>query len=409
MEKNLHKPNELITISAKPQEIVLSETNDNLTVKISGAPLSKFEVLTYNFILLKLQKEQTDRLIISAEEIFKETNLANNYNDLYKYLDSLQKIRVESKDARGKNWGAFNLLSEFRKMEEGVFVAVPPSIHKALLTTNEQDKALYYTTINLLEESLFKNSHAIIFYEIFKKFDDVNVPIYTVDELRELTGTTEKYKEYKYFKRDVLEKALKEINDFFLGVKYTYEEELIGKRVYKIKFYKNKVEKMIHYSVFGRKICEIDDKMALKIDDAKRGIYFKQAYNEHDLMKLIGKYDKRDVVSALKIAKDWNYEIKYFKAFMKSKIEECKILRESKEAKTKENQGYILGQEEVEIPLKIDIIEPKKSDLDIEKEKVSNLIRNSDLPTNKRMNLWSKLAEIQNLEDLEKFKIEKLK
>ncbi|MGL5356022.1 MAG: RepB family plasmid replication initiator protein, partial [Cetobacterium sp.] len=338
MEKNLHKPNELITISAKPQEIILSETNDNLTVKISGAPLSKFEVLTYNFILLKLQKEQTDRLIISAEEIFKETNLANNYNDLYKYLDSLQKIRVESKDARGKNWGAFNLLSEFRKMEEGVFVAVPPSIHKALLTTNEQDKALYYTTINLLEESLFKNSHAIIFYEIFKKFDDVNVPIYTVDELRELTGTTEKYKEYKYFKRDVLEKALKEINDFFLGVKYTYEEELIGKRVYKIKFYKNKVEKMIHYSVFGRKICEIDDKMALKIDDAKRGIYFKQAYNEHDLMRLIGKYDKRDVVSALKIAKDWNYEIKYFKAFMKSKIEECKILRESKEAKTKENQ-----------------------------------------------------------------------
>ena len=47
---------------------------------------------------------------------------------------------------------------------------------------------------------------------------------------------------------------------------------------------------------------------------------------------------------------------------MKSKIEECKILRESKEAKTKENQGYILGQEEVERLLKIDIIESKKSE-----------------------------------------------
>ncbi|MGL4393536.1 MAG: hypothetical protein ACRCSK_08935, partial [Fusobacteriaceae bacterium] len=72
--------------------------------------------------------------------------------------------------------------------------------------------------------------------------------------------------------------------------------------------------------------------------------------------------------------------------------------------KTKENQGYILGQEEVERPLKIDIIEPKKSDLDIEKEKVSNLIRNSDLPTNKRLFLMGQLANIDNLEDLEKFK-----
>ncbi|MEG1583292.1 MAG: hypothetical protein RR344_05030, partial [Cetobacterium sp.] len=79
-------------------------------------------------------------------------------------------------------------------------------------------------------------------------------------------------------------------------------------------------------------------------------------------------------------------------------------IKNSKMDKIKENQGYTLGQEQIETAFKSDFTEPKKSDLDIEKEKVSNLIRNSDLSTNKRMNLWSQLAEIQNLEDLEKFK-----
>ena len=71
--------------------------------------------------------------------------------------------------------------------------------------------------------------------------------------------------------------------------------------------------------------------------------------------------------------------------------------------KIKEKQGYTLGQEEVETPLKTDIIEPKKSDLDIEKEKISNLIRSSGLPTNKRLALMGQLAEIDNLEELNKF------
>lgn len=72
--------------------------------------------------------------------------------------------------------------------------------------------------------------------------------------------------------------------------------------------------------------------------------------------------------------------------------------------KIKEKQAYILAQEEIERPLKIDIIEPKKSDLDIEKEKISNLIRNSGLPTNQRLFLMGQLDDIKKLEDLKKFK-----
>ncbi|MEG1146952.1 MAG: hypothetical protein RSE21_05935, partial [Bacilli bacterium] len=134
---------------------------------------------------------------------------------------------------------------------------------------------------------------------------------------------------------------------------------------------------------------------------ARRNRFVDDSYSQKAMEKLLQKYDEKDIIKALGELYKYNSEIKSFSKILTSKIEDIK---NSKMDKIKENQGYTLGQEEVETPLKIDIIEPKKSDLDIEKEKVSNLIRNSDLSTNKRMNLWSQLAEIQNLEDLEKFK-----
>ena len=63
-----------------------------------------------------------------------------------------------------------------------------------------------------------------------------------------------------------------------------------------------------------------------------------------------------------------------------------------------------MGQEEVGTPLKINIIEPKKLELAEKKEEISNFIRNSGLPTERRIFLMGQLGDIENLEDLEKFK-----
>lgn len=72
--------------------------------------------------------------------------------------------------------------------------------------------------------------------------------------------------------------------------------------------------------------------------------------------------------------------------------------------KIKENQGHTLGQEEVETPFKSDFTEPKKIELAEKKQEISNLIRNSELPTERRIFLMGQLGDIKNLEELEKFK-----
>ncbi|MGL5583498.1 MAG: hypothetical protein ACRDCE_21425, partial [Cetobacterium sp.] len=119
--------------------------------------------------------------------------------------------------------------------------------------------------------------------------------------------------------------------------------------------------------------------------------------------KLLLRYTESDIIKGLFELYKYNFEINNFSAILTAKIEDIK---KSRISVIEENQGYILGQEDMETPLKSDFIESKKSDLDIEKEKMSLLIKNSGLPTNKRIFLMGQLADISNLEELEKIKFD---
>ncbi|MGL6065556.1 MAG: replication initiation protein, partial [Cetobacterium sp.] len=182
----------------KFKDLILFKPNQ--LIEITGAPLTAQGLLTYDFILHRLQQEKTDNLILSLNEITAAIGIEGNYDEIYLYLDSLQRIRIESKDVKGKLWGAFNLLSEYKKCEDGVFVAVPPTISKALKTQDDNKDSLYYTTIKLLEKRVFRCVYSLIFYDLFKKYEKVNIPILGLDEIREFTGTINKYPEYKAFK-----------------------------------------------------------------------------------------------------------------------------------------------------------------------------------------------------------------
>ncbi|SKB09496.1 Initiator Replication protein [Prosthecobacter debontii] len=370
----------------------------NQLIEITGAPLTNQGILAYDFILHKLQQENTDNIIISATEIMDAINGNRNFQDLYLYLDSLQKIRIESKDSKGKLWGAFNLLSEYKKLENGIFVAIPPSIYKALETKEKTKDSLYYTTIKLLEKRIFKCLYSLIFYDFFKKYENINIPTLTVENIRQITGTIEKYKEYKIFKAHVLKKALIEINKFETKFEYSFEEKKIGRKVNEIKFIRT--EKGIDDVTPENKISE---KLLKAIEKARKNRYINESYSQKAMEKIFQKYEEKDIIKALKELYKYNSEIKSFSKILTAKIEDIK---NSKMDKIKENQGHILGQEKIETAFKNNFTEPKKSDLDIEKEKISNLIRNSDLPTNKRMNLWSELAKIQNLKDKGEIKYE---
>ncbi|MGL6025012.1 MAG: hypothetical protein ACRC0F_10395, partial [Cetobacterium sp.] len=296
----------------------------NQLIEITGVPITLQGLLAYDYILHRFQKEKTDRMIISASDILKAVNLENNHDEIYKYLDSLQQTRIESRDAKGKLWGAFNLLAVFQKREQGVFVQIPEPIFKALELKDESKKeSLYYTAIKLLEKRAFRCVYSVIFYDIFKKYEKINIPIFTVDELKELTGTSEKYQIYYEFKRNVLEKALKELNDFDQKFEYHFSEERLGRKIEKIKFFK--VEK----NVIDILENEISEKMKATILKARKNRYIDTSYSQKAMDKIIQRYDEKDVIKALNELSKYESEIVSFSKILNSKVKD--IVQSKKE------------------------------------------------------------------------------
>ncbi|MGL4999459.1 MAG: hypothetical protein ACRC5T_10865, partial [Cetobacterium sp.] len=341
-----------------------------------GAPLTAQGLLTYDFILHRLQQEKTDNLILSLNEITAAIGIKGNYDEIYLYLDSLQRIRIESKDVKGKLWGAFNLLSEYKKCEDGVFVAVPPTISKALKTQDDNKDSLYYTTIKLLEKRVFRCVYSLIFYDLFKKYEKINIPILDLDEIREFTGTINKYPEYKAFKVHVLKKAVEELNAFEKKYEYDFEEIKIARRVHKIKFTKNEKNTI---NISENLISENLEKAILK---ARKNRFIDDVYSAKAIDKLILKYNEEDIIKGLNELYKYNSEIVNFSKILNSKI---KDIVDSKKVKPKKEVVKVVEP-------KVEVLE--KSELDLEKEKLSVLIFKIDLPTRERIMLFGELSVV---------------
>jgi plasmid replication initiation protein len=296
----------------------------NELIEVVSRPISLLGLKAYNSILKRLQEKNTDNMIISPSEILKEIGATDSYDELYQHLDELQKTQVKSIDKRGKTWGSFVLISDFKKLEEGIFVAVPPSIYNALCKKDKKQEELYYTTIKLLEEKSFKCSYSIVFYEIFKKYEKIELPIYTLEELKKLTKTENKYKTYYDFKRRVLNPAIAEINDFNKKFEYFFDDQYLGRKVWGVKFYrKAKVSpKIIDAEIVGE--VTLSEKLLKAIKKAKKSIYINKVYSDKAMKKLLSKYDETLIIRALEESSKYNQEIKSFSSLMTAKIEDIK-------------------------------------------------------------------------------------
>ena len=351
----------------------------NQLIEIVGNPISTQGIMAYNFLIHKFQTLKTDRLTISMSEIFNSLDISDNYEELYNYLDSLQKIRVESRDSRGRIWGGFNLLSEFKKVQNGVFVAIPPTIFQALCTNcgNENEKELYYTTIRLLEQRAFKCSYTLIFYEIFKKYEKINIPIFTLSELKELTGTINKYNIYYEFKRYVINKALKELNQFDTRYKYSFEEIKLGRKVHEIKFIR--IEKNI---IDVTPEPQISEKLLKAIAKARKNHYINSVYSQKALDTILTMYDEKDIIKGLNELYKYNSEIMDFQKILIAKIDDIK--RSKNDFKAIETKNDINSAVNDSNNVKIDFTKPERHLVEISKEDYETLyekyLKDNDVP-----------------------------
>lgn len=356
----------------------ISLNKPNELIELVGTPISNLGSLTYNYILHKAQFLKSNIIEISASEVFTALSMSEDKEELIKVLITLTENRIVSKDSRGKVWGVFNLLSQWEE-QSGIFVI---HLTEKIYETVIDQKDLYYTTIQLIEQKSYKCVYSIIFYEIFKKYEKVNLPIFTIEELKDLTDTKSKYKSVYDFKRYVLDKALVEINEKNKQYDYSYTEIKVGRKTKEIKFLR------LDKGVIEVEENSMSEKLLKAVLKARKNIYVDSVYSQKAMDKLILKYSEADIIKGLNELYKYNYEIENFSKILNSKI---KDIVDSKKVKLKKESVKKI-ESEFEVS--------EKSELDIEKERLSLVILNSKLPTRERIILFGELSVIEDMKAL---------
>lgn len=381
-------------MSESIKELVLHKPNQ--LIEVIGSPISNLSLVTYNYILHKLQKEKTNFIRLSLAEL--STDIERNshaYEDVYEVLKNLLEVKIVSIDKRGKSWGGFSLISAFRKENDCVYIEVPSLIINELLKQEE----MYYTTIKLLEEKTFKCVYSIVFYEIFKKYENVELPIYTVEELRSLTETVEKYKPYYDFKKRVIAPALKEINSFDIKYTYNYEEEYLGRKVDKIKFIRTK--KTEENTKQEKLLPALSEKLLKAIEKAKKNRYIQEKYSQRAVDKALEQFGEGLLIKGLNELYKYQKSINSFSKILNAKINDIKRAEEVKK------QGTNI-RNVTEEPVKNEItgsdkLQSKEKSLNELIEMASGKLMTKNLSADKKINLCKELLKVKNEEELKIF------
>ena len=374
-------------------ELIIYKPNE--LIEIVNRPISEVGLKVYNFIIKKLQDLETDRIVIPLSELLIENN--TNYEYIYNYLDELQKIQVKSIDKRGKLWGSFVLLAEYKKVDEGIFVQVPATIHKALCMKGKKQEELYYTTIKLLEEKSFKCSYSLIFYEIIKKYDGENIemPIYTLEEIRQMTGTVNKYKLYYDFKKRVLNPAMEEINKFSQKYSYDFKEIKVGKTINKIQFIKEKksAENIIDITPI-KEVKEYSDKFLAAIEKVKKNQYVAKKYSQRAVRKAVQQFGEERVIKAFKEMYKYNRTITSFSKFLNASISEIKENEKLKKEIKEKNITTAEIKQEINKPIDISTFEGMRNFIS------SELMNSNNIETSKKIIILGELSNLKEVEEL---------
>ena len=382
----------------KTKELILHKPNE--IIEVTNRPLSTMSWNAYTFILAKLQEAKTSNIIIQPAEILTAIGAINLHEELYKCLDELQKVQVKSIDKRGKSWGGFVLLSAFKKNEEGLYLEIPQLIADRMFKNED----LYYTTIKLLEEKAFKCIYSLVFYEIFKKYEKVSIPEYTLEVLRQLTKTENKYKIYYDFKKRVITPALKEINSFDNKYIYGYEEEYLGRKVYKIRFTKTEKTKEAEENTKQEKLLPaLSGKLLKAIEKAKKNRYIQEKYSQRAVDKVLEQFGEELLIKGLNELYKYQKPINSFSKILNAKIDDIKRAEEVKK------QGTNI-RNVTEKPVKNEItgsdkLQTQENSFDRLLEMVSSQSTTQirDFPAEKKIKFYTELTGTKTIEDLKNF------
>lgn len=195
-ELTLYKPNELISIIS---ELELNRTARHLFNYFLRHAQKKIKFENY-------QKNTFEINIHDLNELAKINQ--KNYKLISKALDSLIQPVTLSDDP--KLIHKIVPIYEIKvNIEKGIYQYKLADIIIELLANTD-----YFTKLDLKEFNPLKSKHSIVLFEYLKRYENFGqIPLITMEELRAITDTNNKYPNFTDFERYVLSVAKKEINE----------------------------------------------------------------------------------------------------------------------------------------------------------------------------------------------------
>ncbi len=329
MSKNkelLHKPNQTIMI-----------TNGEITVS---------QRKTYNVILhdaRKQLKENPNKILFyfSIADLKDRAGIhATNNKELKKNLDKLRFIGVETIHENG-DWCAFNLLAQVEKKGDGLEIQMPEKIRQALIDNS------YYTTLDLLIMKNLQGKYAVILYEFAMRYHKKQLPELSLEEFKELTGTTEtkSYSNINNLKTYVIEPAIEEINEE-TDIRLSYKEIKTVTKTTSLKF-----KVVLNKSIENTEEIEITEEQK-EYSGAVRELFYLLPEKEQievrksELEKLLQEHSvemlKADIEYTKNKAKTdfWAYFLKSIKSghYSSAELEKKKITEEKKRLRAEQEE-----------------------------------------------------------------------
>lgn len=166
------------------------------------------------WLLTQITTDDEDFKLHKLEVIeFAEMNkleVDNQYSKLQEVISNLMKrvIRInkpETKSILQISWLSY---AEYHLNKGYIELRFDPALKPYLLQLKS-----HFTKLNLSDMMQFNSIYAMRFYELLKQYEHIGTRKINVKDLREYCEISEEeYKKYNDFKKDILERAKKEIN-----------------------------------------------------------------------------------------------------------------------------------------------------------------------------------------------------
>jgi plasmid replication initiation protein len=200
----------MITFSHK--ELIIKKTSAMIQTNAKGLTLHQRKIINYLIHVVQSNGDQKSYTVYLSE-LKKACGISTKGNEeLKENIKKLTQVNmvfnIFEKDNEEWEINVFLVGANINFSSGKVVFSFSPFIHKRII------KPLIYSPLNLLTIANFKCIYSIILYEFLRDYLNAHqVPFLTIEQLKSLLNVDkDKYPEFKYFKREVLNKAVKEIN-----------------------------------------------------------------------------------------------------------------------------------------------------------------------------------------------------